>query len=813
MKISYNWLNNYLECGLSPEDMSVVLTDIGLEVDALKKVESARGLDGVVVGEVLTCVKHPDADKLSVTEVNVGRETLQIVCGAPNVAAGQKVLVATVGTTLWPAGAEEGFKIKKSKIRGVESVGMICAEDELGLGDGHDGIMVLDPSAEPGTTAKAILGLTDDYMIEIGLTPNRADAASHWGVARDLHAYMQTHHKKSTLTMPSVDDFAVDDHSLDIPVEVLCPEGAPRYTGVTVTGLKAAPSPSWMQNYLRTIGINPKNNIIDITNFILHELGQPLHAFDADKIDGGRIVVRTCPEGTPFTTLDGVERKLSADDMMICSATRPMCIAGVFGGAQSGVSDATTAIFLESAYFNPVWIRKSARRHGLNTDASFRYERGIDPNITVYALKRAALLLKELAGGKVSSEVIDLNPVPAEYFRFDISFEKINKLIGKEIPEQTVREILAALGIAIEKEADGVLSVAVPPYRVDVRRDVDLIEDILRLYGYNNIEIPEKVNSSLSYAPRPDRTKLLNTAADFLAAGGFTEIMSNSLTKASYYEALTSYPAENCVRIINPLSNDLSVMRQTLLFNALEAVELNVNRKHGLLRLFETGNTYRYDASREGDILAPYSETMRLGIAVTGLERPQSWNVPSQPGNFFTLRAAVEKLLTRFGVDIYDLPCESFSSELYSEGLQFGKLMRMGAVAPAVLKQFDIKQPVWYAEIDFDQLVRMTRNHKVRFAELNKFPEVKRDLALLIDTGVTFSELRRIAFEAERKLLRKVVLFDVYEGNKIEAGKKSYALSFILEDKTRTLDDHTIDKTMTNLIRRFEEKAGATVRQ
>ncbi|MDR0509968.1 MAG: phenylalanine--tRNA ligase subunit beta [Rikenellaceae bacterium] len=819
MKISYNWLCDYIEVDLSPERMAGILTDIGLEVDALERVESVRGgLAGVVVGEVASCEKHPDADKLSLTQVDVGSETLQIVCGAPNVAAGQKVLVATVGATLYPAGSDEPFKIKRSKIRGVESLGMICAEDELGIGNDHSGIMTLPAEARVGAPAAEVLGLQGDWMIEIGLTPNRIDAASHIGVARDLAAYCKTNGIAARFAMPSVDDFVVDSQALPIAVEVRCTEGAPRYAGVSVTGLKAAPSPQWMQNYLKTIGINPKNNIVDITNFILHELGQPLHAFDADRIEGGRIVVRTCPEGTPFVTLDGVERKLSADDLMICDAAKPMCIAGVFGGAGSGISDGTRNVFIESAYFNPVWIRKSARRHGLNTDASFRFERGIDPNITIYALKCAALMMKELAGGTINSEIVDLYPDPIADFRFDISFAKINSLIGNEIPPQTVRGIIAALDVRIEREADGVMSVAVPPYRVDVQRDVDLIEEILRLYGYNNVEIPAHVRSSLAAAPKPDRGRMAGAASEFLTANGFTEIMSNSLTRAAYYEQLASYPRSACVEIINPLSSDLNVMRQTLLFNVLEAVELNINRRRNDLKLYELGNCYRYDAgAASDDLLSPYVETMRLGVAVTGQEQAPSWNVSARPSGFFTLRAITERLLARFGVDIYGLRCESSDCDLFSEGLVFSQgnreLMRMGTVAAPLLKQFDVKQSVKFLEMDFDALMRAAaRRGEVKVQELNKFPSVKRDLALLLDKGVTFSELRRIAFETERKLLRSVSLFDVYEGDKLEAGKKSYALSFTLEDPSRTLTDEVIERTMTGLVKQFEARVGATVR-
>ncbi|MBO5276127.1 MAG: phenylalanine--tRNA ligase subunit beta, partial [Alistipes sp.] len=611
---------------------------------------------------------------------------------------------------------------------------------------------------------------------------------------------------------------AVDNHDLEIEVTVENHEAAPRYAGLTITGCKVAPSPEWMQNELRAAGINPKNNLVDITNYILFELGQPLHAFDADKIEGKKVVVKNCAEGTPFVTLDGVERKLSAEDLMICSAERPMCIGGVYGGLDSGVSDTTENIFLESAYFNPVSIRRSAKRHGLSTDASFRFERGIDPNIQVYALKRAALLFKELAGGKISSEIIDLNPTPAEDFVFELSLERVNSLIGKQIPEATVRAILEALEVKILKEEGCVLTVAVPPYRVDVQREADLVEDILRIYGYNNVEIPQAVHSTLSYAPRPDKNKLINIAADHLAATGYTEIMSNSLTKAAYYDGLTSYKAENCVKIMNPLSADLNVMRQTLLFNALEAIELNINHRNADLKLFELGNCYFFHPEVEAgeNPLARYSESYRIAIAITGQDATPSWNVKAAKASFYTLRATVEKLLRRFGIDIYTLRSESSQSDLYSDGIIYTQgprtVVEMGIVAPEILRRFDIKQGVYFAEIDFDLIVRSAKKQKIAVEELSKFPEVKRDLALLVDKGVTFSELRNIAFATEKKLLKRVTLFDVYEGDKLPAGKKSYALGFTLEDKNQTLNEKTIEKTMANLQRQLENKAGAQVR-
>ena len=821
MNISYNWLKRYIDTGLPAEKIAQILTDIGLEVEGFEKIETVKGgLAGVVVGEVLTCVDHPDSDHLHVTTVAVGAaEPLQIVCGAPNCRAGLKVLCATVGAVLYPNGGDEEFKIKRSKIRGVESLGMLCAEDELGIGASHDGIVELPEDAPVGMPAKEFLKVEDDYLLEIGLTPNRIDAASHIGVARDLAAYLSSHGHPVKVKMPDVGAFAVDNHDLEVKIRVENPEACPRYTGVTVTGCRIAPSPDWMQNCLRAAGINPKNNLVDITNFVLFELGQPLHAFDADRIEGREVVVRTCAEGTPFVTLDGVERKLSDKDLMICSAERPMCIAGVFGGLDSGISDSTVNVFIESAYFNPVWVRKTAKRFGLNTDSSFRFERGVDPNMQVYAARRAALLMKELAGGTISSEITDICPRPAEDFRVEISLRRINALIGKEIPEEEVRTILGALEIRIlEEKGNGLMTVAVPPYRVDVQREADIAEEILRIYGYNNVEIPTRVRSTLSYAPKPDRSKLMNLAADFLTANGFTEIMSNSLTKAAYYGGLTSYPAEHCVRIINPLSADLNVMRQTLLFNMLEAVALNANRRNGDLKLYEFGNCYFYDEARRNgeNRLAAYSEEYRLAIAVTGVATPQSWDTKPVKASFFTLRAAAEMLLRRFGVDIYAMKTEPLKSDLFSEGLSMElngrELLQIGSVAPKIRRAVDVKQEVYFLEMNFDLLAKSTKKHRITAEELSKFPEVKRDLALLVDRKVTFAELRDAAFAAERKLLRSVSLFDVYEGDKLPEGKKSYALSFILEDKSRTLDDKTIERVMANLARQFEQRCGAQVR-
>ena len=821
MNISFSWLKRYLKTDLEAERIAEILTELGLEVEEFEKIETIKGgLKGVVVGEVLTCEEHPDSDHLHITTVDVGAEApLQIVCGAANCRKGLKVMCATVGSVLYPIDSEEEFKIKRSKIRGVESLGMLCAEDELGIGRNHEGIMELPADAVVGTPAKEYLHIADDYLIGIGLTPNRVDAASHIGVARDLAAYLKSRGEEVEFTLPSVDGFKVDDTSRTIEVEVVNQEAAPRYAGITVSGCKIAPSPEWMQNELRAAGINPKNNLVDITNYVLFELGQPLHAFDADKIEGGKIVVRSAEEGEKFVTLDGVERTLTSNDLMICSAERPMCIAGVYGGQDSGISDSTVNVFIESAYFHPVWVRKTAKRFGLNTDASFRFERGIDPNIQVYALKRAAMLMQELAGGRLTSEIIDINPTPAKHFEFDFSLDRARKLIGKDIAEETFMTILSALDVEVRGREGDVLKVAVPPYRVDVQREADLVEDVLRVYGYNNIEISDHVNSTLSYAPKPDKARLQNIASDYLTANGYTEIMSNSLTKGAYYEGSKTYPVERCVKILNPLSQDLNVMRQTLLFNALEAVELNVNRRNANLKMYEVGNCYAYaeEKASEESVLAKYEESYRIGITVTGLATQLAWNTKAEASSFFTLRAAVERLLKRFGIDIYALQSESIDDDLYADAIVFKQgpkeLLRMGVVSPIVRKKFDIKQEVYFAEIDFDQLIKMTKKSKVQFKELSKFPEVKRDLALLVDKGVSFSNLRSIAFGAEKKLLKSVSLFDVYEGDKLPEGKKSYALSFILEDRNQTLTDKQIERSMSNIQTQLEQKAGAEVRK
>ena len=813
MNISYNWLKNHINLTLSPEETAKKLTSLGLEVGTTENVQSIKGgLEGLVVAKVVECEDHPNSDHLHITKVDAGNgELLQVVCGAANCRAGLTTILATVGTKLYSG--DESFAIKKSKIRGVESFGMLCAEDEIGIGTSHDGIIELPEDAVIGTPAKEYYNIEDDTLIEVDITPNRSDAISHFGVARDLAAGLGI-----AVTKPSVDDFKVDNNDYVVNVTVENSEACPRYSGVTINNVKVTESPDWLKNKLSTIGLRPINNVVDVTNFILHELGQPLHAFDGDKIKGNHIIVKNLADETPFTTLDGVERKLSSNDLMICNEAEGMCIAGVFGGLDSGVTESTTKVFIESAYFNPVSVRKTARRHSLNTDASFRYERGCDPNITLYALKRAALLIQEVAGGQVSMDIVDIYPNPIQDFSVQLSYAKVNSLIGKELSKETVKGILAGLEIKIENETDTELSLLVPPYRTDVRRDVDVIEDILRIYGYNNVEIPEHVNSTLSYVQKPDRNRLVNMVSDMLTARGYTEIMSNSLTKAAYYDGLECYKAENCVKILNPLSADLNVMRQTLAFNVLEAVALNINHKNADLKLYEAGNCYYYnaEAATEENPLAAYSENYRLAIAVTGNESAPSWNCKSAAASFFTLRASVELLLKRFGLNIYDLKCESCNFDIFGDAICLyinnKPLVWMGQISGKLCKTMGIKQDVFFAEIDFELLVKATRKHKITVTELSKYPEVKRDLALLVDKNVNFSALRAIAFATERKLLKSVSLFDVYEGDKLPEGKKSYALSFILEDKSQTLTDKAIERTMANLQAAFEKQTGATIR-
>ncbi len=808
MKISYNWLQQFLQTDWEADKTGELLTDLGLEVEGIETVESIKGsLKGVVVGEVKTCEKHSNADKLKVTTVDLGDgNPVQIVCGAPNVAAGQKVPVATVGTMLYDEKGE-GFKIKKGKIRGEESHGMICAEDELGLGQSHDGIMVLDESLVPGTPCSEVFNIETDHVFEIGLTPNRADAMSHYGVARDLRAGLIQQGTNIELISPSVSDFHVDERTHKIDIEIEDKDLAPRYCGITITDVEVKESPEWIQNRLKAIGLVPKNNIVDITNYVLHELGQPLHAFDASKIRGGKVVVKTLEEGTKFTTLDDVERELSSEDIMICDADdNPLCIGGVFGGAKSGVTEHTTSIFLESAYFNPVSVRKTAKRHGLNTDASFRFERGIDINTTKYALKRAALLIEEYAGGKMSSDILDFYPVKVEDFEVFLSFDNAYKLIGQEIPKETIKKILASLDIKINSVTEAGLGLVVPSYRVDVQRESDIIEEILRVYGYNNIEFSHKLNTSISF-DSDKNVKIENIVADQLTSIGFNETMANSLTKADYIELSDNLNADFNVEMLNPLSNDLKVMRQSLLFSGLESVAYNINRKNNSLKFYEFGKTYhKYESG--------YQEDKHLTLFVTGNRTQDSWKVASQASDFFYVKGVVTALLSRLGID--KLKTTPTKSDVFSEGITLSlgktKLVELGVVKRTILKEFSIKQEVLFADFNWQNILGLVGKKKIKVADLPKFPAVKRDLALLLDNKVEFKEIYNLAFQSERKLLKEVDLFDVYEGDKLPEGKKSYAVSFVLQDENKTLADKQIDKIMQKLQQTFEKSLDAVLR-
>lgn len=820
MNISYNWLKEYVDFDLTPDEVAAALTSIGLETGSVDEVQTIKGgLEGLVIGEVLTCEPHPNSDHMHVTTVNLGQgEPVQIVCGAPNVAAGQKVVVATLGTKLYDG--DECFTIKKSKLRGVESIGMICAEDEIGLGTGHAGIIVLPETAVPGTLAKDYYNIKSDYVLEVDITPNRADACSHYGVARDLCAYLLQNGKQATLKRPSVDAFAVENHDLDIKVTVENTEACPRYAGVTVKGVTVKESPEWLQNKLRVIGLRPINNVVDITNYIVHAFGQPLHCFDADKIKGGEVIVKTMPEGTPFVTLDGVERKLSERDLMICDKEEPMCIAGVFGGLDSGSTEDTKDVFLESAYFHPTWVRKTARRHGLNTDASFRFERGIDPNITIYCLKLAAMMVKELAGGTISSEIKDVLVAPAKDFRVELAYEKVNALIGKVIPVDTIKSIVSSLEMKIVDETAEGLTLDVPPYRVDVQRDCDVIEDILRIYGYNNVEILTTLKSSLTTKGESDKSnKLQNLVAEQLVGCGFNEILNNSLTRAAYYDNLENYPAKNLVMLLNPLSADLNAMRQTLLFGGLESISHNANRKNADLKFFEFGNCYQYNEDKKNaeKVLAPYTEDYHLGMWVTGKRVSNSWAHPDEETSVYELKAYVENIFARLGLRMHDLVIGNLTDDIYAAALSVqtkgGKrLATFGVVTKKLLKAFDIDNEVYYADLHWKELMKAIKNVKVSYKEISKFPAVKRDLALLLDKKVQFAEIEKIAYETEKKLLKEVSLFDVYEGKNLEAGKKSYAVSFLLQDETQTLNDKIIDKIMSKLVKNLEDKLDAKLR-
>lgn len=820
MNISYNWLKKFIDFDLSPLELADALTSIGLEVGGVEEIQAIKGgLEGLVIGEVLTCEPHPNSDHMHVTNVNLGTgEPVQIVCGAPNVAAGQKVIVATIGTKLYDG--DDCFTIKKSKLRGIESCGMICAEDEIGIGTDHSGIIVLPDDAVVGMPAKDYYNIKSDYVLEVDITPNRADACSHYGVARDLYAYLTQRGIQTSLHKPSVDDFKVDNHDLDINVTIVNSEACPRYAGITIKGVTVKESPEWLQNDLRMIGLRPINNIVDITNYILFAYGHPMHCFDADKIKGNQVIVKCMPEGTPFVTLDGVERKLSSRDLMICNAEEPMCIGGVFGGLESGTTEETKNVFLESAYFHPTWIRKTARRHGLSTDASFRYERGIDPNNTIYILKLAAMMVKELAGGEISSEIKDVSCKDFPPFRVELTYQRVNELIGKNIPVEAVKSIVKSLEMDIVAETAEGLTLDVPQYRVDVQRDCDVIEDILRIYGYNNVEIPTTLKSSLVAETETDKSnKLQNLVAEQLVGAGFNEIMNNSLTKAAYYDDLTSYPAKNLVRLMNPLSSDLNVMRETLLFGGLETIARNANHKNPDLKLFEFGNCYYYreEKRNEDKALAPYSESYHLALWLTGKDKQGSWIHADEDNNAYMLKAYVENILGRVGLHMRDLTIENLSTDIYASAVviktQGGKRLAMiGTVTRKLLKQFDIDNAVYFADINWIEVMRSIRSLKVSFKELPKFPAVRRDLALLIDKNVQFAQIEKLVFDADRKLVKSVNLFDVYEGKHLEAGKKSYAISITLQDENQTLNDKVIDKVMQKIIKSLEERAGARLR-
>lgn len=820
MNISYNWLKEYLDFDLQPEEVAEALTSIGLETGSVEEVQTIKGgLEGLVIGEVLTCEAHPNSDHLHVTTVNVGSgEPLQIVCGAPNVAAGQKVVVAVNGTKLYDGDKE--FTIKRSKLRGVESNGMICAEDEIGVGTDHSGIIVLPDSAVVGTPAKEYYNVKSDYVLEVDITPNRVDATSHYGVARDLAAYLKQHGKPAELKRPSVDNFQIDVDAPAITIEVQNTEACPRYSGITIKNVTVKESPEWLQNKLRTIGLRPINNVVDITNFILHGLGQPMHAFDAGKIKGNKIIVRPAHTGDKFVTLDGVERTLTDRDLMICNSEEPMCIGGVFGGLDSGVTEQTTDVFLESANFHPTWIRKTARRFGLNTDSSFRYERGLDPNVTIYILKYAAMLVKELAGGQITGAIQDIYPKVFEPYKVSLTYEKINSLTGKVIPVETVKSIVQSLEMNITEETPEGLHLEVPVYRIDVQRDVDVIEDILRIYGYNNVEFTEHVKSSLSYKTPTDHSYAMeNLISEQLTGCGFNEILNNSLTRSAYYEKLTTYPAEHCVMLMNPLSADLNCMRQTLLFGGLESIEHNSKRKNGNIRFYEFGNCYTYtqENKKEGETLAQFDEDYRLGLWLCGYRVENNWAHANESSSVYELKAYVENILVRLGINVKKLIFGNLSNDIYDAGLSIttpaGKTIgTLGIVNHKIRKAMDIDMDVYYAELDWKALMKETKKNKVTYTELSKYPSVKRDLALLIDKSVQFAEIQKIATESERKLLKDVVLFDVYEGKNLPAGKKSYAVSFILEDETKTLNDKQIDAIMKKIQTNLEQKLGAQLR-
>jgi phenylalanyl-tRNA synthetase beta chain len=819
MKISYNWLKNYIRTDKSPTELAEILTGIGLEVEAINEWESVRGsLEGVVTGKVVECKPHPNADTLFVTKVDTGSgDLLSIVCGAHNVAAGQVVPVALSGTTLYPGDSE--ITLKRTKIRGEVSEGMICAEDELGIGDDHSGIVVLPPETPVGIAVSEVFSIEKDVVFEIGLTPNRIDSGSHFGVARDLAAWMsQT--KKVSATLPVRGEFRIDNNNLNIPVIIENRHDCPRYSALTISNVKVGESPQWLRNRMKAIGLNPVNNIVDATNFILHETGQPLHAFDAEKISGGRVIIKNVDEGTSFTTLDGIERKLSSKDLMICNENEAMCIAGVFGGISSGITSGTRNIFLESAYFNPVSIRKTARRHDLSTDASFRFERGADPEITVTALKRAAVLIRELAGGEISSEIIDNYPEPISPVTVKADISRIEMIAGKRLGEDKIISILESLDIKSISSDNGIHELLIPLYRVDVKREADVIEEILRIYGYNNIETGNRLVSTLSYVRQPDRERIMNAIADMLSGAGFNEIMSNSLNPGSWYEESPDFDNSTLVRISNPLSSDLNVMRQSLLPGGLSAMSRNINRQNSDLRLYEFGHLYfqkKADGHDEaGDTAKLFSEETSLSLFVTGAKRKSSWNQKEEMSDFWYIRSVVEMILNRAGISGNDIETVSCSTDYLAEGvdLRIGNrvIARYGRIARKYLEQADIKQDAWFAHIEWDLLVKKAAKQSVIYSELPKYPAVRRDLALLVDRDVKFGSIRDLAFKNEKVLLREVSLFDVYESESLGENKKSYAVSFLLRDDRKTLTDKAIDKTINNLAKVFERELNAKIR-
>ena len=819
MNISYNWLKEYLDFDLSPEETGKALTSIGLEVGSVEEKETIKGgLKGLVVGHVLTCDVHPNSDHLHVCTVDLGTgEPAQIVCGAPNVAAGQKVIVATLGCKLYDGDNE--FVIKKSKLRGVESNGMICAEDEIGVGSDHSGIIVLSDEVQVGMPAAEYYHVKSNYIIEVDITPNRSDACSHYGVARDLYAWLVRNGKKASLHRPDCDAFKVDNHDLEIAVDVEDKVRCPRYCAVTVKGCKVEESPQWLQEHLLSIGLRPINNIVDITNYIMFAYGQPLHCFDADMIKGNKVVVRTMPEGTPFVTLDGVEHKLSSEDLAICNAEEPMCIAGVFGGKGSGTYETTTNVLFESAYFNPTSIRKSARRHGLSTDASFRFERGIDPNGQIYALKQAAILTQQLAGGTVSMEIQDSNPATVPGYKVNLKYSYVHQLIGKEIPHEVIREILNSLEMEVTHEDENSLDIVVPPYRTDVQRPCDVVEDILRIYGYNHVEIPLTVNSSLTIKGETDRSnKLQNLISEQLVGAGFNEIMNNSLTKASYYQDGT-FSAEHAVKVMNPLSEDLSVMRQTLLYGGLESLKRNINHKNPNLRFFEFGNCYRFNEANRRDnvVLSPYSEDYHLGLFICGKRVEGSWAHPDEDSSFYELKANVENIFMRLGLNLAQFKMQQIHDDVFVEAMSItsrsGKeLSRLGIVRPEQTAKAEVQIPVYFADLNWTLIMKETKKNALSFQEISNYPKVSRDLALLVDKSVTFLQIEEVAYSSERNLLKRVELFDVYEGKNLPEGKKSYAVNFVLQDESKTLTDKQIEKIMNNLIRNLEQRLGASLR-